>query len=595
MGFDLAEPITAGLPGLDPVDGLVVPYALRDPVFHAQKMLGLVHGGRTGDGGWHVTCPFAHVEHSVRADTGCAYYARPWGAWVCQHGHCAKGVKSYDDFRVALDGLLEAAGLEPLRRTEFPDLPAEIAVKLEGGGGGAQGLGAARRFVAEHVFVSPEDAWLSLRSMQTLSRRVVEAAWRRELRPELEWLDDKGKVRLRPIEDWFRDVAPGRVVDAMTYWPGMGPVFEHERVVFVNRYAPGPVQSDGGRRVTNAEVAPWLGLVARVMAGESPRIMVHVLDWLALVVGEPGTKPAHGVLVQGRQGIGKDLMMRPVVWACGAANVAEIGAEDLHSEFTEYAEKRLILVAELKQTSRGSASGHDQYNRLKRLIDVSRAWFAVNPKYGRTYRARNTAAVHVSTNDADAAALAEDDRRLLVVMSTAVPEGGSYYLDVAQWLASGGEALVAAWLAQRCARALGAGTRRRHVLLSPPPRTAGRATMLEATRDPVEAWIGEQIEQPASADWPDVMSAQEVHAAVTRAVRSGLQGLSGHLRVPSVDRIGRMLGDLGAVRLNRGGPVRVGQKWERLWALRRQGILENCLPEELARIRQQQGRKGLGF
>jgi hypothetical protein len=198
------------------------------------------------------------------------------------------------------------------------------------------------------------------------------------------------------------------------------------------------------------------------------------------------------------------------------------------------------------------------------MIDTSRSWVPVEIKYGRKYQGRNVCAVYASTNETAAIALEDDDRRVLVVLSEAVPWPARRYHKLAAWLEGGGQGLVVQWLVERWERI---GEARRAAVVGNAPVTAGKREMFLAG-DQVRAWVAERIEE-GGADWPDVMTAAEVVANVRRGKANVASGLTSRAHEPSVIEAGRLLAGLGAVRLLKGAQLRLdGGEQVRLWAVR---------------------------
>ena len=90
-----------------------------------------------------------------------------------------------------------------------------------------------------------------------------------------------------------------------------------------------------------------------------------MLDWMALVVGKFSVKPGWHLLIKGKQGTGKNLMMLPLVSYLKPHHQADVTPKVLTAEFTTFLEKRLCCIDEMKTTTRGSSTGHDVYNTLK--------------------------------------------------------------------------------------------------------------------------------------------------------------------------------------------------------------------------------------
>jgi hypothetical protein len=322
-----------------------------------------------------------------------------------------------------------------------------------------------------------------------------------------------------------------------------------------------------------------LMLVRYVCSGSEAWVGDALLDWMAAAVGAPEIKVGWHVIVHSGQGLGKDMMIQPVVAGVGEQNVGRVNAKGLNSDFNNYAGQKFIVVSELKQTTSGAATGADQYNTLKELTETANDYIQINPKYGVQFVARNLGAYYVTSNNDVPVKLAEDDRRFMVVDAQRVrPLDVSFYAGLAAWMkgsGGAGTARCAQWLAQRWREVVaddaGGGGRLR-ALRGNAPMTAGKQAMVRLSRDPVEVWIEEQV--AAGGAWPDLMTSEDVARAVGTAAREGVHGFK---YVPPPHRLGAMLVKLGGGKVYGGSPVRLkdGSR-SRVWATRE--------PERFARL-----------
>ena len=51
--------------------------------------------------------------------------------------------------------------------------------------------------------------------------------------------------------------------------------------------------------------------------------------------------------------------------------------------------RRLVQFSEIRQTTRGTLTPHDQMARLKTAFDPGKEWLPINPKMAPQYEARN--------------------------------------------------------------------------------------------------------------------------------------------------------------------------------------------------------------
>ena len=539
-------------------------------IWDLMDRLGMIKGPSRDGEGYECTCPWA-AEHTGGLDDGAVVWVRSAGVYVkCHHGHCAD--RGWRDLQRWADEYLqdESGGLVRLSPYSFPVVegyrPPNAGARggvVRAGTGIDFGTGREGAFFGELIYVKSEDRFYDLRSDGLVLRIAVDLTWGAGLRAQgvLPVVVPRTGETMKPSA-WFFDEANtgrARVADEVTYWPGEGRFFEAgDRRVLVNRWR----GTEGtGFVVGDADVEPWLGLVRHLVGVEGAAAVDGVLDWMALVVGEPGLKPGWHVVVQGGQGIGKDMMIQPVKVGVGDRNVGSVNASGLHGNFNAWAERRLVVVNELKTTTRGSSTGADQYNALKEMTENTNKTIKINQKNQREYYARNVGAFYVTSNHECAIALEADDRRFLVVMAgDAAVWTADQFAALGAWQDAGGNELVADWLRDRW---VGMGDARRRALLGRAPMTRGKARMISNAEDPVVAFMRDQIE---TGVWPDLMTAGDIGTALSAAAKSGAAGFS---YVPPPNRWGSTMRTLGGAKVYNGSVVRMksGQQ-ARVWAVR---------------------------
>jgi hypothetical protein len=543
--------------------------AAADPVLQALMDLGMVLSGPrpTAMGlGYDVICPWVG-EHTDRVSTGAVYC--PGGRFKCHHGHCADRHHSADVGR-QVDVLLQAdsGGLDTLRRREFDEVdPAKVTPPDAMLAAMRAGEAVEARFFRDTVFVLTEDRFIDLSTGVWASAHALDAYWTKRLGDRLPVSNEKTGTRLRP-QDWMRIDERSRQAKSQTYWPGHGALVRDATHECVNTWVPParPLRDKG--RIGRDDVMPWFRLLAHVVGNEGARAVLAAHDWMALVAGGGDVKAGFHLLVQGGQGIGKDLLLDPLRHAVGKSNVAEVGPWSLSSRFTYFAEARLVVVSEVKQTTRGAPNGHDLYSKLKMYLQNTTDWVDCEKKGLAPYPARNVGCWYFSSNDYDALQLEKDDRRFLVIGSEAKPWPKPDYDALTQWLDKGGRERVAEYLRQTWERMTAP---RRLRLMGRAPMTRGKADLIDVSGNPIEEWLEDGItEAPGSPGyWPDIVTAKSLHGRLVQTIRDGTLGLAPHLRAPSVQRLSLMLQPVGAAKLNNGNPVRLRRGGrERFWAIR---------------------------
>jgi hypothetical protein len=303
------------------------------------------------------------------------------------------------------------------------------------------------------------------------------------------------------------------------------------------------------------------------------------------------------VLLTGGQGIGKDMVMEPLKRLMDGS-VSTIGSHDLGSQFTGWAKARLVLGQEIKQTGPGTATGHDQYAKLKMFTANGEQWLDVNGKYQRREKVANVCGFWMTSNESVPLPIEKGDRRFLVFASPAKPWPGQDYVDLATWLlTAGGVDLVGEFLCQRWA---GMDAARKTVLVVSAPLTPSRAELADASTGPVGEWIADMMARSAPpADpqgMPDVVTAQDMVDAMARAVRHGGQGLAPGVRVPSAQVMGGLMKGAGCQGLNRGKQVRVRASGlgRVLWSLRDHTTYWDMTPNQLNDVLEAQTKAAAG-
>jgi len=272
----------------------------------------------------------------------------------------------------------------------------------------------------------------------------------------------------------------GRVVDTIDYLPGGERIVKAQRngrgLEAFNTWTPSHVQPyDQAVLDNDADVAEWLDHVKFVIHNEVERQLF--LDWAAFLLQQPSGKVNYALLFQSAQGIGKDLMLRPLVAAIGQSNVSNITTNDLQSDWTDWLQARLVIVEELPRFHKV-----DVYEGLKSRISAAQELIRVNQKNIPQYYIRNQQAWVLMTNHADALALDKDDRRFAIIASKAEPKAEEYYEAKGQAFASGRFlAKLMRWLLDRDISAFNPMKR--------PIMTEAKAAMIRLARDAAEDWF----------------------------------------------------------------------------------------------------------
>jgi hypothetical protein len=140
----------------------------------------------------------------------------------------------------------------------------------------------------------------------------------------------------------------------------------------------------------------------------------------------------------------------------------------------------------------------------------------VNKKGIGQYYVRNIQNWFIFSNHSDALALEEDDRRYFIYASPVEKKSSDYYAGLAKALRKGDFlARLAAWLGDRDLAAFDPG--------AAPPMTEAKQAMIDAARDPAEAWIADQFEGGGIWHGREIVRIQEL----VSAAKSGAAGFGG--------------------------------------------------------------------
>jgi hypothetical protein len=318
---------------------------------------------------------------------------------------------------------------------------------------------------------------------------------------------------------------------------------------------------------------------------------------LALIIGAPTIKPGWHILLMGGQGIGKELMIRPITTYLGPNRSTVVSADEIGGTFTGWICNRLVLMTEMRQTSRGTLTGHDKYGALKTILDNSRTYLPVNPKYGRPFQAKNVVAAWATSNEEQPLNLEKDDRRFWVHSSQSAAWTPEAYARLVRWMETPAWVDGPTGIERVCEHLLRRWETlpetRKAVLTGRAPMTQAKADLIALNDSPWEDYLQDILQDAGTLGDPkqslslrplnELVTTLEVSHRMLNAQRSGEAGLPPHLRLPSQKTIGQMLRRLGAMRAAKGDQVRIpGGERSRVWDVTPGRIWRTALPDEIA-------------
>jgi hypothetical protein len=264
------------------------------------------------------------------------------------------------------------------------------------------------------------------------------------------------------------------VVHSMTLRPGgprimMEATEEGHVVPMLNLWRPTRlVPSDG-------DAGLWVEHMTRLIPNAADR--ERTIDRFAFALQNLGVKLNSALVLLGGQGTGKDSALVPFWAAIGDHNHAVVPGMQIGGDFNEYMQKPWLLVTEMPSFRKRSS-----YEEIKALLTTPPDRIRINLKGVSAFTVPNIANLIITTNHADAIALAEDDRRFDVVDTAMADqgEGHDYFLRYYAWLEAGGNEAVMGWLLRRKVTAFDPKVA--------PPVSAAKATMKREAEPAAMAW-----------------------------------------------------------------------------------------------------------
>lgn len=448
-----------------------------DPIMKLFDKLGMIRDPEPNDNGFVVIqCPW-HAEHSDSRDE--AGYKPGSGGFQCHHGHCEQ--RNMNDLRGWFEkNVSDEDRAEALGET-FGDVdPDDPALKREAAQGRARAKEQAEavlKVIGDWVFI------VSMHRFGCISKNLIlpENTFNSE-----SLLAPYGKSGDKSAAAIFLNNPNTIRCKTATYEPGKDPVYkdpEDGEYVF-NTWRPGAINPHPFD-VAAEDIKPWLDHVAFILPDETAR--EQFLKWCAFLVQYPGQKMNWAFLLVGPQGVGKDIMLRPLYGILGRENFTAISSEDFDNGWTDWAERQLVIVEELP-----SFHKKDVYDKLKRYTAEGVPYFRVNKKRIPIYHVRNMQNWFIMSNHEDAMALEIDDRRYFVYATPATKRAPDYYAPLVN--ETNGlfkdpifQGKVWEWLLRYDLSKFNPG--------EAPPVTQAKINMTEETRHPVDRYLHDDFDE----------------------------------------------------------------------------------------------------
>jgi len=325
-----------------------------------------------------------------------------------------------------------------------------------------------------YMYLPTGQEWLAKPVNAFLPKQQVKDKWVKAT----DWLD---KFRCVQSKTWVPgepELIPDRIARAEGGW------VEKPDTMALNKYrAPAQVAGDASR------AGRWINHIHKLY----PEYAEHLINWFAHRVQHPGDKCNHGLIIGGEQGIGKDMILKPVRQAVGAWNYKNISPDASMSSFNEHVRSVICQIDEARDL--GETNQWKFYEHLKTLTTAPPDIIQCNEKHVSPYGVTNCTGIIITTNHRTSGIyLPPTDRRFYVAWSTRTREefGPSYFNDLESFYVNGGYGHVAAYLREHSLKGWNAKTA--------PPQTSAWKDIVGANLPQEDADFAFAIEQAGSPD-----------------------------------------------------------------------------------------------
>jgi hypothetical protein len=346
----------------------------------------------------------------------------------------------------------------PMPLPEHPNLTAGQAASLED----------FYAYLPQHtyIFTPTREMWPA----SSVNSRIppVAVPMREKPIPAATWLDAN-----RAVEQMTR--APGKPMEIRDRLIADGGWINRPGCTTFNLYRPPALKPVAG------DVTPWLNHVRYVFGDDAD----HIINWLAHRVQFPDQKINHALVLGGPQGIGKDTMIEPVKAAVGPWNCSEVSPQQMLGRFNGFVKSVILRISEARDL--GDTDRYGFYEHMKTLTAAPPDVLRVDEKHMREHAVLNVCGVIITTNNKDSLHLPSDDRRHFVAWSLRKKDDflPDYWTAVYRWFASGGNEIVAHYLADLDLSGFDAK--------APPPKTQAFWEIVDSSRAPEDAEMADAM------------------------------------------------------------------------------------------------------
>jgi hypothetical protein len=325
------------------------------------------------------------------------------------------------------------------------------------------------------AYIQADDAYFDMQDRREISRGTFNALYRH--------ISCKSIRTGRAIEasvcfDELRQKKGAPALVGITYAAGETVLVSRGGDVYGNRWRDArPVGVAG-------DVTPWINHCRHLVPDEVS--LNHCFDVMAFKLQHPQRKINHAILHKGPQGIGKDTMYHPFIWAvCGenAVNRGLLDSDTMNSQFNYALESEILILNELREPD--AKDRRALANKLKPVIAAPPEYLSINRKNLRPYDMVNRCLVLAFSNDPVPITLDSQDRRWFALSSNVARMTPEDSQRLWKWFDRGGVSACAAWLAARDVSAFNPN--------AAPPVTEFKLTLIEQGMSANESYLVDMI------------------------------------------------------------------------------------------------------
>ncbi|KAA6371245.1 MAG: hypothetical protein EZS28_033229 [Streblomastix strix] len=176
--------------------------------------------------------------------------------------------------------------------------------------------------------------------------------------------------------------------------------------------------------VDQTKIEQFLGLVKDTIAANDELIYEYLLNWFSFIVQNIGKKTETSIILQGLQGIGKNVftnVLCELLAGYSSKNITDI--DDFVGKFNTAIENKMLAIAnEMKNFGESRMSNMDALKSIN-----TESTFVINEKYVPKHEVENVVNIIIVTNNIFPLKIENSDRRYVVCKCNSVHRGDLAY------------------------------------------------------------------------------------------------------------------------------------------------------------------------